>query len=70
MFLVKREELRDFDVVFFFFFWGVFCVWKRGETLKNHPGRAQDPGSLSFFWVWRVLGAFSSPDTLFKATAL
>ena len=59
---------------FFFFFWSFlgFFVFGREEKyseIVQVEHRTQEV-SFFFFLVWRVPGAFSSPDTLFKAMAL
>ena len=64
VFLVKRRINR---------LWCVFCVWKRGEKLKNRPGKEQAARKSFFFFFFfglEVSGAFYSPNTNYKATAL
>ena len=42
VFLVKREELRSFDVFFFWVFFCVFFVFERGKNVwKNTKQRAK-----------------------------
>ena len=46
-----------------------FCVWKRERMCRKRPGREQNPKKNHFFGL-EVLGAFYSPSTNYKATAL
>ena len=55
---------------FFVCFLCVFCVWKRGEKLRNCSGREQEPRSLFFFFGLEVPGAFYSPSTDYEVAAL
>ena len=51
MFLVKREESRNFDVFFFFaFFFCVFGVWKR-EKMHREVGPRVKLSKIPLFEV-------------------
>ena len=54
MFLVKREELKDFDVIFFFWvFFGSFFVFGREEKhseIVQVRHRAQEVSFFFFFF--------------------
>ena len=64
VFLVKRK-IRGFDVFFFFF----LCLEERKNVQKTSRQRAK-PKKKNHFFGLEVLGAFYSPSTNYKATAL
>ena len=65
---------------FFVCFLCVFCVWKRGEKLRNCSGREQAARKPFFFFVFcfffffflglEVPGAFYSPSTDYEVVDL
>ena len=59
---MKKEESRDFDVFF------VFGGGKKGSEFIQVESKTKEV--FFFFLVWRVLGAFYSPDMLYEVTAL
>ena len=63
--MVKKEESRDFDVFFFFFFF-LFLFGGGEKSLKFVQAEHRTKGVFFFFLVWRCLGPFYSPDTLYE----
>ena len=61
MFLVKREESRDFDV-FFGVFLGLFLVFRRERKRREELGREQISKKNVCPPVWGVPGSIYTPE--------
>ena len=68
MFLVKREESRNFDVFLGVLFLFVFGVWKREKRVEK-LGREQKIRKISL-WSGACVGLFIAPGMNFEAAAL
>ena len=66
MFLVKREESRNFDVFLGVLFLFVFGVWKREKTCREARQGAENQKNFSL--VWGVRGAIYSPRREFRGS--
>ena len=69
MFLVKREESRDFDV-FFGVFLGIFLVFGREKKCREELDREKISEKMCVPWSVGCLGLFIASGTKIEAKAI